>query len=162
MNLTDSPVAVLAIDPGKSGAVCCLGRGSLFILRDFKSVAEIALAIRDCVQGRILDLAVMEHVHSMPKQGVVSTFSFGRATGAAEAALALCLPQGVPLTQVEPQTWQKSFKELGEWLPAEEDSRQTALRLFPGHQHLFSRVKDHNSADAALMAVWGIRKFLAK
>jgi len=66
------------------------------------------------------------------------------------------------LTQVEPQTWQKSFKEAGEWLPAEEDSRQTALRLFPGHQHLFSRVKDHNSADAALMAVWGIRKFLAK
>ncbi len=157
MNLLESPFSVLAIDPGVSGAVCRLGRGGFSLFRDFKTVSQIALAIQSCLHGAIVDLAVLEHVHSMPKQGVVSTFTFGRATGAAEGALALCLPQGVRLTQVEPQAWQKSFKRAGEWRPGEEDSRETAKRLLPAYAHCFTRSDDHNSGDAVLMAVWAIR-----
>lgn len=83
-------------------------------------------------------------------------FSFGKATGFAEAAFALCLPEKVPAVAVAPQTWQKFVRKLdGLGENKAFDSRRVAIEMFPAFRGLFSRRKDHNSADAVLMAVWG-------
>src|SRR5271170_518657 len=91
--LPSSPAVVLAIDPGLSGAVCKLriaGSYDLDVRRDFKALPAIARAIQDLSAG--VTHAVIELVHAMPGQGVCSMFSFGRAAGVADGALALALP----------------------------------------------------------------------
>lgn len=145
---------ILAIDPGLSGAVCRLvvHSGNPEVRRDFETLPEIALAIQDL--SATVTHAVMENVHAMPGQGVCSMFSFGRAAGVADGALALALP-GLVVEYVAPQKWQNMFRACFN-IPKEQqfDSRALALRLFPSHAHLFKRKKDHNTADAVCMAVW--------
>ena len=142
---------ILAVDPGLSGAVCRLESGSIRVLRDFRTLPDIARAIQDLSAG--VTHAVIENVHAMPGQGVCSMFSFGRAAGVADGALALCFPGQVE--SVAPQKWQNWFR-LAYGIGKEQafDSRALALKILPGYEHLFQRKKDHNTADACLIAVW--------
>ena len=158
--LLNSPQCVLGIDPGLSGAVAKIGRGSFYLLRDFKHLSEIALSVQNlCHDTPAPDFAVLEHVHAFPGQGVCSCFSFGEANGAALGGLALCLPAGASLIKVEPQVWQKWFRERLSIPKAQEfDSRLIAARLLPAYADRFERKKDHNSADATLIAIWGLLK----
>lgn len=122
--------------------------------RDFKTRPAIAQAIFDLATG--VSHAVIELVHAMPGQGVCSMFSFGRAAGVADGALTLSLP-GKEIEEVTPQKWQNFFRlRLGISKETPFDSRSIALQLFPSFAASFSRKKDHNSADALLMAVWKI------
>lgn len=150
-HLLQSAKTVLAIDPGQSGAAVRLGGGKLTARRDFKCRHDIALAIRELAPA---DYAIMEFVHAMPGQGVCSMFSFGRASGVADGALALALP-GVPVEEVTPQKWQNYYRALLN-IPRETefDSRAIATQLFPDYADLFKRKKDHNTADAVLIAAW--------
>ena len=149
--LLNASAVVLAVDPGLSGAVCRLGGGHFDILRDFKKLPDIAFAIRALSCG--LTHAVIELVHAMPGQGVCSMFSFGRAAGVADGALALCA--GVPVEQVTPQKWQQFFRQRLA-IPKETpfDSRTIASTILPLSATYLMRVKDHNSADAILLAAW--------
>jgi hypothetical protein len=89
--------------------------------------------------------AVIENVHAMPKQGVSSSFSFGRALGVAEGVLA---GNGLSLRYVSPAKWKKA---LG--LSADKGvSRRRAIELWPDHRKAFG-VKD-GRAEAALLAWW--------
>jgi hypothetical protein len=143
---------ILAVDPGLSGAVCKLENGCPYTIRDFKSLSHIAFAIQELSSG--VTHAVIELVHAMPGQGVCSMFSFGRATGVADGALALAFPHLV-IESVSPQKWQNYFRlRMGVTKEQQFDSRAIALRMFPSHADLFKRKKDHNTADAVLMAVW--------
>lgn len=155
-DLINSPKAVLAIDPGLSGAAFKLGRGGLTGFRDFKALDEISFAIKAlCEEPSGVDFALIEDVHAMPGQGVCSMFSFGKSTGYAESALVLCLKPGTVAEKVSPQRWQNFFRKLLQWpAKAEFDSRSIAARLFPTYSDFFTRKKDHNSADAVLMAAW--------
>jgi crossover junction endodeoxyribonuclease RuvC len=154
--LIGSAIPVLAIDPGLSGAVCRLGGGKLELRRDFKNKQDIAFAIRDLATD--VSHAVIEFVHAMPGQGVVSMFSFGRASGVADGALALCLPEHcAPINEVSPQRWQNFFRQkFGIEKGIDFDSRALASRIFPSYTQFFRRKLDHNSADSVLMAVWKI------
>ena len=49
-------------------------------------------------------LAVLENVHSMPKQGVASSFCFGEGKGMWEGILAAL---EIPMELVSPQRWKK-------------------------------------------------------
>jgi crossover junction endodeoxyribonuclease RuvC len=143
---------VLAIDPGLSGAVCRLAGGTPELRRDFKALPDIARAVKELSAG--VTHAVIELVHAMPGQGVCSMFNFGRAAGVADGALSLCFPSLTP-EAVSPQKWQNWYRAryaIGK--DQDFDSRDLACRLFPGCLALFKRVKDHNSADAVLLAVW--------
>jgi crossover junction endodeoxyribonuclease RuvC len=143
---------IIAVDPGKSGAVARLGDGRLMVTRDFKELGDIAVAIKTLATGAFK--AVIEDVHAMPGQGVVSMFSFGLSTGWAQSALFLCTGHQPPLL-VSPQKWQFWYrKELGIDKKVEFDSRAIATAIFPNHADLFKRKKDHNSADAVLLATW--------
>lgn len=93
--------------------------------------------------------AVIERAQAMPDQGASSGFLYGRAVGALEA---LVEPMMIPLTVIEPTAWKKSHALIKR---GKEDSRQRAIRLFPGSAG-FERKLDHNRAEAALIAWYGI------
>lgn len=90
-------------------------------------------------------VVAFESVHSMPGQGVASTFAFGRAVGAIQAVLDL-LPW--PITMAEPRTWKRAMG-----LSAEKGtSLVLARRLWPAAP--LKRAKDHGLAEALLLAEW--------
>ena len=146
---------VLGIDPGVSG-------GAAMLSNDPNPTAVLGAArMPTYVEGKKtlvdadnlfrwwmawpIDVAVIEWVHAMPKQGVTSSFSFGRSTGSVEAVAQLCAKRVV---WVSPQRWKKHFG-LGSDKYASLDLVQ---EKFPGWQWT-KRVED-GLAEAALMALW--------
>jgi crossover junction endodeoxyribonuclease RuvC len=93
--------------------------------------------------------AFIERGQAMPRQGASSGYKFGRAVGAIEATVALC---NVPLEIVEPSVWKRALRLKGK---DKEGARQRALELFPHAQHLLTRRKDHQRAEAMLIAYFG-------
>ena len=94
-------------------------------------------------------MAVIEKVSAMPKQGVTSMFRFGMSWGLVRG---ICSGLRVPYTLVRPQTWKKEMmpdmKEKGQ-------SIDKVRELMPYLQ--LPLKKDHNKADALLLAVFGAR-----
>jgi hypothetical protein len=152
--LVGAPVQVIGVDPGKSGAVVRIGKGCFDVRRDFKDLQSIALAVADLARG--CDYGIIENVHAMPGQGVVSMFTFGKATGVAFGALFLALAKTAPLLEVAPLKWQNFFRsEMGVDRSVAFHSPSIATRLFPSFaQPYLLREKDHNTADAILLAAW--------
>lgn len=142
----------LGIDPGLSGAVVRLEwpSGELSVRRDFRSLPDIAEAIRGLSVG--VDLAVLELVAAMPGQGVTSMFSFGRSVGVALGAL-YC--RNLSFVEVTPVRWQGYWREGVGWGKKEFDSREIARRVMPEAAQYLKRVKDHGTADALLLAAFG-------
>lgn len=97
------------------------------------------------------DFAYVELVHSMPAQGVASTFTFGTGYGLLRGVLA---GRGVPTTLIPPQVWGRLVA-----LPrGDGGSRVRACQLFPAQAARFARKGDHGRADAALIALAGARQ----
>ena len=111
------------------------------------------IAIRNWIARHAPQHAFVERAQAMPKQGASSGFKFGRATGSIEAAITLC---AIPLTIVEPSLWKKFHALRG---GDKEGSRQRALQLFPAAHSLLVRPKDHQRAEAALIALFGLHQF---
>ena len=84
----------------------------------------------------------------MPGQGVASTFKFGASYGAVRGVLAALQ---IRTHLVTPGVWKKHFRLSSD----KEASRALALRLFAASPEHFSREKDHNCAEAALLALYG-------
>lgn len=148
---------IAAFDPGLHGAVA-------FYFPDHPervSVEDMPVAGGDidCVTlaARIRqlkpDIAIVELVHAMPKQGVSSTFKFGSGFGAIRGVLAAL---EVPTHLVPPTAWKKHFR-LGS---DKEQARALALRMFPAVGERFARRKDDGRAEAALIARYGAEKLI--
>ena len=93
--------------------------------------------------------AFIERAQAMPKQGASSGFKYGRSVGAIEAVIAA---NNIPLEIVEPSLWKRALHLRG---GDKEGARQYALQLFPHAHHLLSRKKDHQRAEAMLIAYFG-------
>lgn len=142
-------MTVIGIDPGMTGAIAYVRAGKLLDVADMPVVAgAISTALlTQMVRMHTVDWAAVERVHSMPRQGVATTFKFGVATGMAVAAAGGLL---VPMEEPTPNVWKKSFN-----LDADkEKARLLALKLFPDRAELFKNKKDHGRAEAALIALW--------
>lgn len=146
---------ILGIDPGVSGALAFYRSetGTLHV-HDTPTVdkeldADTFAAI---ISDHRPDHAVIERVGAMPKQGVSSTFKFGASYGMARGIVAAL---GVPHTLVAPTVWKRHFALDSDG----EKSRALALRTWPGCGS-FARKKDHNRAEAALLALWFARTVL--
>lgn len=139
---------ILGIDPGLSGAWAILAEDGS-ITADDLPVAGSAIDIPSfakIIRDRAPKFAVVEDVHSMPKQGVASTFKFGCAHG---AVLGVILGQGIQTHMVAPTRWKKHFRLSAD----KEASRALAIRMWPT-AGCFGRKKDHGRAEAALIALW--------
>lgn len=154
---------ILGIDPGLTGGWALLtdrggfiGADDLPIVRDGKTAwvdaAELKTQIRACSfassdRGPMLR-AVVERVHSMPAQGVASSFTFGVGFGSILATLQL-LPASIEF--VSPAVWKR---DLG--LSKDKSaSLDRARLLFP--QASLKRQKDDGRAEALLIAHWASR-----
>jgi crossover junction endodeoxyribonuclease RuvC len=145
---------ILGIDPGLSGALA-------FIFQDEPhrvAIEDMPVANGDVcapllssiIKNYAPSYAVIEFVASMPGQGVASTFKFGKSYGQAIGVLGA---HGVPLHYVTPSKWKSRFNLLK---TEKEAARNKALQLFPACAATFARKKDHNRADAALIAKYGL------
>lgn len=97
-----------------------------------------------------VEMVMLEQVGAMPKQGVSSTFAFGRTYGSIEGVLA-CFD--LPVRRVPPQVWTKKLKIRD----GKDGARGMAMDLFGADAACFLRKKDHNRADAALLAYYASR-----
>lgn len=139
----------IGIDPGKTGAVAILHHDLSVQVFD---TPESTTGMADLLYGYNNPQVFVEKVHAMPGQGVVSMFSFGENYGKWQGIIAAL---GYSYSMVAPQTWKK---ELLKDMPKEKESSIIrALQLFPGMSNFLSRKKDHNRAEALLIAEYGHR-----
>ena len=151
---------IIAIDPGIDGAAAALD-DSCGLFQDVIDLPTRVVGKRREIDVRLLSAwiyhlmprrIVIEEVHSMPRDGRVGSFRFGVTYGMLRAVSALATNE--PLEFVLPQTWKAYFQLISE---KKEASLGLALRLWPDQDHVLTRVKDHNRAEAMLIAWWAIR-----
>jgi crossover junction endodeoxyribonuclease RuvC len=148
---------VLGIDPGLSGGYAFLNGARLEALGrmpTFKPLSQKARMVnaRELVSvvtgyGPIA-MAVIEMVHAMPAQGVSSTFTFGRATGAVEAIAMGCSRDAI---WVAPAVWKRHFDLLKK---PKASSLETASHFWPERGDLWKVKANDGVAEAALIAKW--------
>lgn len=147
----------IGIDPGLTGAMAVI------------TSDDVVNTVMSPLAGKTLDLAkvrdllkvwsnasstkiVIEKVHSMPGQGVASTFTFGKAAGQVEGVVA---GLGLSYQLVAPQTWKKVI------LADTEKDKLAAIdycrRIYPNVDLLptpRSKKPNPNMADALCIATY--------
>lgn len=148
---------IVGIDPGTTGAIAVL-------IDDVPQIFDMPRNT-DGVAGdtiyrllHSLDPAevYIERVHAMPK-GSKANFSQGDTNGCLRTAVHILR---IPLIWVPPRKWQTEFGLFaGGYTDIErkQRSRWRAQELFPTIADQVNRVKDHNRAEALLIAEYGRR-----
>jgi crossover junction endodeoxyribonuclease RuvC len=113
---------------------------------DANELTSLLMAARDGRPARI----IVERSQAMPGQGVSSTFCIGVVLG---SLLAACQRIAVPLDLVTASAW-KGAMGLGSDKAASLDK---ARLLFPTAE--LDRKKDHNRAEALILAEYSRRTF---
>jgi hypothetical protein len=133
--------AWIGIDPGASGAIAIIHQsGNVNWIKNDCTEHELADWLRDCAEAFDCS-AIIEQVSAMPKQGVSSTFKFGRSFG---FLIGLLTALRVPYESYRPQLWQKHMRCMTKG--DKNVSKAAAQRLWP------STKITHANADALLIA----------
>jgi crossover junction endodeoxyribonuclease RuvC len=140
----------LGIDPGMNGAAALIsGRKLLSVFRfKDKTGLEIKNHFRHLKEVYKVDSvnrieAALEKVHSMPKQGVASSFKFGVSYGHVQGLLD---GMEIPYQFVTPQKW---MKDLGCMTRGDKNvTKAMAHRTWPNY------AATHADSDALLIALW--------
>lgn len=154
----------VGIDPGQTGAVSIIEHGRARVFDTPVQQVKSGRSVKnDYVPAAMADLlrflppiethCFLELVHSMPKQGVSSTFQFGKGYG---IWLGILGALGIPFTLVTPQAWKK---ELMQGQADKDAARGRAVQLFPYLSGELSRKKDIGRADALLICFYGSKQF---
>jgi crossover junction endodeoxyribonuclease RuvC len=142
--------AFCGIDPGQTGALALLPQGELPRVEDWPGDPSAAAEIlRNWIAEFSIELAALERVNAMPKQGVSSTFKLGCNYGAWQGILGML---GVPYVMPTPREWQKGLVKPSDGPNPKARSLAVARRLFPDAE--LSRKRDNGRADALLLAWW--------
>ncbi|KKM76262.1 hypothetical protein LCGC14_1382060 [marine sediment metagenome] len=147
---------IVGIDPGLGGAVAFIMRDDLAVVDDVpviqvgKKREYNAPEMAEILRCWSPDHVYIEKVHSMPKQGVASSFNFGKGFG---LWLGIVATLGIPYTLVTPQRWKG--KMLDGQRRGKGDARLRATQLFPELASSLTRVKDDGRAEALLIAAYG-------
>lgn len=146
---------VIGIDPGQNGGIAVIVDGKL---TECVAMPQTEHDINEVLERhKDAKVAFLEQVHSMPKQGVASTFSFGKNYGFLRGLL---VANKIVFLDVTPNEWQKTLR-----IKAIKDEPKTAHknRLKGYAQQLFPNQKfTLKTADAALIAWygWQLSKYL--
>lgn len=142
----------IGIDPGANGGIAMIapnngeptGNSSAFKMPETEKDTYSLICNLTYTEICRLDVetfALIEKVHSMPKQGVASTFKFGMNYGLLRGIL---IALQIPFDEVTPQKWQKAMGCLTHG--DKNISKAKAQQLFP-------QLKiTHATADALLIA----------
>ena len=149
---------VMGVDPGLSGGYAILGDAPPLVSAFPRAGKGLDLAqLAADWRAMAPDIAVVEAVHSMPKQGVASSFSFGRGLGNLEGIMAAL---GIRYEFVSPQAWKKVV------LAGTEKDKAAAIawcrRSYPMTSLILPgcRVAHDGMADALCLAEFGRRTYL--
>jgi len=136
-------MVVMGIDPGASGGVAWIRDGGSTAVPMPDTERDLLDFLSDGIEEETR-FAYLEKVHSMPRQGVASTFKFGVNYGMLRGML---IALRIPFDDVTPQKWQK---EMGCLTRGDKNvSKARAQQLFP-------QLKvTHAIADALLIAEFG-------
>lgn len=149
---------IIGIDPGKTGGIAWLGPN--YTLQHGMRMPMIKHGNRDMVDIRALDAAydnlpdpdriVVEAVNAMPKQGVSSSFNFGRFAGAVES---WALSFGCPVDLVSPAKWKKALQ-----LSSSKRQSLDMARIKFGADPMWDVLANDGIAEAALLALYSLRQ----
>ncbi len=146
---------ILGVDPGLKGALATWD-GKILTVEDvpiMKAKArgnEVNLpAFADLVHKLApFDAAYVERNSARPNEGASS----GRKSGLVEGIILGCvITYTKNLTRVSPTLWKRSMKLTKD----KNYSITRAIEIFPTFHYFFSRKKDHDRAEAALLAFFG-------
>lgn len=153
---------VIGIDTGATGAISMFVNGQPYKVVDMPAVtnAKGKLVVSACGLRDVLIeavewddanvLVVIEDVHSMPKQGLASTFAFGVAKG---MIVGVVEAMNIRYHMVSPQKWKRWASLSG---TDKDFARALALREWPHLQSELKLKKHIDRADALWIGKWGI------
>jgi len=98
----EGPNLFIGIDPGKSGGICATNGTISICSKCPGTVADMVGVLSAMLDIDSNPMCVIESVHSMPGQGVASTFTFGTNYG---MWLGILASLQVPYIQVTPSKW---------------------------------------------------------
>lgn len=141
------------VDPGKSGAIASVDEdGTILKVSRFNQAdteGRIALIIGDHL-GELgwadFHAATIERVGAMPKQGLSSTFTFGRVYGEAWAGLILSHAR---VSTVTPGTWQSDMR-----LPKKVEYASHKRAIKQAAETRWGRTFTLDQVDAIWIAEW--------
>jgi crossover junction endodeoxyribonuclease RuvC len=157
----------VAIDPGVSGAIAAIGHGGARVAdiptleipgtgRTKRVVHGYALAVllRQMVPAEEAAIVVLEDVHAMPSNvsGSGANTSLMHSKGVIEGVLSVLRME---VRSVNTRKWKGMFGLGADKAHALEIARKLYPALADSH---LKRAKDHNRADAILMAHFGKAK----
>lgn len=152
----------IGIDPGLKGAIAFIAaQGATVEVRDtptasygkkndyvIGAMAQIVKTFKTESTGGLS--AIIEAVHAMPKQGVSSSFNFGKGYG---LWLGILAALDIPFETVTPQRWKGPIMR---GMSDKNSSRIKAAQLYPSISATFARKKDDGRAEAVLIAHYGV------
>lgn len=156
-------MTTVGIDPGLTGAIAVINSKGSITLHDCPTLSigkktvyyplGMVTLLKNCQQEDNQVYVAIEKVHSMPGQGVSSTFMFGEGFG---LWLGILAALDIPHELITPQAWKKGMMD-GQ-TKDKDASRLVAVRLFPSAAEQMKLKKHHGRADALLLAEFARRK----
>lgn len=155
---------IIGIDPGNNGAIAVVEAGALMGVWDMPVIREKRRTVLkgpsllkvfqeiEIWSNLILPVVYLEKVGAMPNQGVTSMFNFGRSVGLLEG---VCASFQLRVVEAPPTQWKAQMGLTGRNKDA---SRTRAIECFPEKAELFHLKKHEGRAEAALIALWGLRQ----
>lgn len=157
----------IGFDPGKKGYACVYeastGSYEHYPVFDSKRLNPQLIGVLRIIAENYKSkaIAVVEQVHSMPHQGMASTFSFGTNYG---MLLGMLETLGVPYITCTPGKWQKTMWEsCDKAANSKLTSYNAARRLLPEMDFRRSercKTFDDNLVDSTLICLYAQRKQL--
>lgn len=154
---------VIGIDIGVTGALCAVDSAGTAAIADLPtteidgqrvvrrkvSVTGLRDLIRNFVPPGEAAMALIEDVHMGMGKGAAARSSLDLNRGRVEAVLELLR---LDVKVVQPPTWKRHFGLLR---TEKAESLHRARGLYPQVAHMLKRQKDHNRAEAILLAHYG-------
>lgn len=147
----------IGLDPGKKGAMAIMGysntTGERYMMKIIPFDPQEYIKTLKQFNGATV---CIEQVHSLPREGVKSVWSFGQTYG---WLLGVLDAVGLSYQTVPPNLWKKDFSLLR---AEKKQSIEVCKRLFPGIELKRTdrcRNDDDNMADAALICEYARRHF---
>jgi len=141
---------VVGIDPGQKGGLAYLVDGDLVeyermpVLKEKNKRSLDKVELVAWFKNLDIDVCVIERVHSMPKQGVASTFKFGFMAGQLDGIVTAL---NIRLEYVTPQFWKKAV------LRGTDKSKLAALTYVQNRYGISLKKNEEGSAEAICIAL---------
>ena len=145
---------ITGIDPGLKGGIVTIQGGEVISSHKMPIVhtdngRKINLvAIASLLHNMAPSVVVIEKVHSMPAQGVRSTFTFGMGFG---GLCGVCAGLGIDISLVSPLKWQKRMVSHLDRSMGKKRSLIYCKDRWPQNEPLH---RHDGMADAACIAAW--------